>query len=431
MNNNGDINNRDPLTVLHGDEPSAAPDPAFAARLRARLESALTLPANAEGVVMSGTDTVIAELNSTAGTAAAPAPRPAAIPYLAVDGAQAAIAWYVDALGATVIGDPILMGDGRIGHAELGIGDGVLYLADEFPEMGLKAPAPQSNSVSLMLPVADTDAALQRARDLGATVLREPQENYGSRGATILDPFGHRWMLSGPLTGAPLQIQHGDVGYVSINTPDAARAQAFYAAVLGWSYDGHHVAGARLSIGIDETTGPSTLFCCYAVDDLDAARAAILAGGGTVGEPRQREFGTVLDAVDPAGVVFAVYRDSARTPRPALNGTGPGELSYITYFAADSAEFRAFYSRVLHWTFESGRVEDGWAVQESHPMAGIAGGNAQPSTVPMWTVEDIDAAVERVRAAGGTIIEEPSAQSYGKSALCTDDQGTRFYLGQH
>lgn len=428
MNNNRDINNQDPLAVLHGDEVPVAPDPAFAARLRARLESALTLPANAEGVVMSGTDTAIAELNST--TATAP-PRPAAIPYLAVPDAKAAIAWYVAALGATVIGDPILMGDGRVGHAELAIGDGVLYLADEFPELGLKAPAPQSVSVSLMLPVTDTDAVLQRAREHGATVLREVYEDHGARGATIIDPSGHRWMLSGPMTGAPVQIKHGDVGYVSVNTPDAARAAAFYSAVLGWSFDGHHVAGSSLSMGIFETAGPSTLFCCYAVDDLDAAREAIVAGGGTVGEPQQREFGTVLDAVDPSGAPFAVYRDSVGTPRPALNGTGPGELSYITYFVENSADFRSFYSRVLHWTFESGRVDDGWAVQESHPMAGAAGGNAQPATVPMWTVEDIDAAVDRVRAAGGTVLEEPSTQSYGKSALCTDDQGARFYLGEH
>jgi predicted enzyme related to lactoylglutathione lyase len=51
--------------------------------------------------------------------------------------------------------------------------------------------------------------------------------------------------------------------------------------------------------------------------------------------------------------------------------------------------------------------------------------------VPMWTVEDVDAAVARVREAGGTVIDEPSQQSYGRSALCTDDQGTRFYLGEH
>ena len=59
-------NSHDPLDVLRGGDLPVSPDPAFAARLRARLESALSLPANAEGVVMSGTDTAIAELNSTA-----------------------------------------------------------------------------------------------------------------------------------------------------------------------------------------------------------------------------------------------------------------------------------------------------------------------------------------------------------------------------
>jgi predicted enzyme related to lactoylglutathione lyase len=63
-------------------------------------------------------------------------------------------------------------------------------------------------------------------------------------------------------------------------------------------------------------------------------------------------------------------------------------------------------------------------------MAGVAGGSSQPATVPMWTVADINAAVERVRAAGGTVIDEPNQQSYGVSALCTDDQGARFYLGE-
>ena len=55
---------------------------------------------------------------------------------------------------------------------------------------------------------------------------------------------------------------------------------------------------------------------------------------------------------------------------------------------------------------------------------------AAATTVPMWTVEDVDAAVARVREAGGTVIEEPSQQPYGKTAQCTDDQGGRFYLGE-
>ena len=178
----------DPLQVLNVEDLPVQPDPTFAARLRARLESALSFPPGAEGVVMSGTT-----------TPATQRPRPAALPYLTVGDARAAIAWYREAFGAEVIGEPIAMDDQRIGHAELRIADGVLYLADEFAEIGLTAPTPGATSVSLMLHVADTDAALARARSLGAEVEREPYEAHGSRNATIRDPFGHRWMLSGPV----------------------------------------------------------------------------------------------------------------------------------------------------------------------------------------------------------------------------------------
>ncbi|MGE2716475.1 VOC family protein [Mycolicibacterium litorale] len=414
----------DPLWVLHGDELPVQPDPAFAARLRARLESALRLPNRTEGVEMSGTDTALAAVPSV--------PRPAALPYLAVADARAAIDWYAGALGATLAGEPIVMDDGRIGHAELTLAGGVFYLADEYPELGLKAPAPDQVSVSLMLTVDDTDTALQRARERGARVQREPYESHGDRTAVIVDPFGHRWMLSGPVTGAAVPIRHGDVGYVSLWTSDAERAAAFYGHVLGWTYDPvtRQVTNTDLPTGIFAGDGPATLFCSYAVDDLDAARQAITAAGGTVGATTEHEFATTVDATDPLGHPFAVFTPSLPTPRPALNGTGPGELAYITYEVADSAAFREFYGRVLGWTFEPGRVNDGWQVGESHPMAGMAGGSARPATVPQWTVADIDDAVRRVREAGGSVLQPPSRQPYGLTAECVDDQGARFYLGQ-
>jgi predicted enzyme related to lactoylglutathione lyase len=429
MNNNS----HDPLNVLHGDELPVRPDPAFAASLRARLESVLSLPNRTRGVEMSGIDTAIAELNEPTAASAVAAPRPAALPYLAVANARAAIAWYVDALGAVVVGEPITMDDGRIGHAELAIAGGVLYLADEYPELGLKAPAPQATSVSLMLHVPDTDETLERTRERGAQVQREPYENYGSRNATIVDPFGHRWMLSGPVTGAATPIQHGDVGYVSLWTPDADRAAAFYGHVLGWTYDPatHQVTNTVQHIGIFSIPGQHTLFCCYAVADLSGARQAILDGGGQVDEADEFDFGTVLGATDSDGAQFAVFQPRPDEARPAVNGAGPGELSYITYQVADSTAFKSFYSRVLYWTFEPGHVDDGWQVEQTHPMAGVAGGSTEHVTVPMWTVADIDAAVARVREAGGKVVEEPSQRPYGMSAQCTDDQGTRFYLGQH
>ncbi|GAA2406006.1 VOC family protein [Mycolicibacterium llatzerense] len=420
-------NSHDPLTVLTGGELPVQPDPAFAARLRARLEAAISLP---KGIVMSGTDTAIADLNAPA-TAAAPVPRPAALPYLAVADARTAIAWYVDALGAVVVGEPIVMDDGRIGHAELALAGGVLYLADEFPELGLKAPAPQSVSVSLMLAVPDTDAALAQARQGGAQVQREPYDAHGARTAVVIDPFGHRWMLTGSDPGAVVPIRHGDIGYISVQTPDAERAAAFYGHVLGWTYDPdtRKVTSNRMHTGIFETTGPQTVFCCYAVADLDAARQAILAAGGQVGTPENHEWGATLDATDVLGTDFAVFQPAPDIPRPELNGAGPGELSYLTHEVTDSAAFKDFYGQVLSWTFEPGRVDDGWAVQECQPMSGLAGGAAQTVAVPMWTVPDVDAAVARVREAGGTVIDEPSRQPYGMSALCADDQGARFYLG--
>ncbi len=423
-------NSHDPLTVLNGIDQPVSPDPAFAARLRARLESALTLPERTQGVDMSGTETAIAELNEP--PAAMASPRSAVVPYLTVPDARAAIAWYVDALGAVKIGEPIVMDDGRIGHAELELAGGVLYLADEYPEIGLKAPSPQANSVSLMLEVPDTDAALERARILGAQVQREPYENYGTRNAAIIDPSGHRWMLSGPATGATVQIQHGDVGYVSVWAPDAERAAAFYGHVLGWTYDPTtgQVTNTRQPIGISGVAGAGTLFCCYAVTDLDGARRAIVSGGGEPGQTREFDFGTVLEATDPTGAPFAVFLPAAGTPRPELNGSGPGELSYITYEVPDSTTFKQFYSRVLFWTFEPGRIDDGWGVQGSQPMSGMAGGAEHTTTVPMWTVADIDAAVSRVVEAGGTVLQQPSRQDYGVMAECTDDQGCRFYLGQ-
>lgn len=415
----------DPLDVLRADDVPVQPDPGFAARLRRRLESALSLP---KGVVMSGTATALSEL--TEPSAGGAAPRPAALPYLSVADARAAIAWYADAFGAAVLGEPIVMDDGRIGHAEIAIAGGVLYLADEHPELGLKAPAPGRVSVSLMLHVADTDAALRRAAELGATVERGPYDNYGARNATLIDPFGHRWMLSGP--AAVPGIRHGDLGYVSVWTPDADRAAAFYGHVLGWAFDAasHRVTNTDLPTGISARPGTPTLFCCYAVTDVEAARAAITEAGGVAGEARRTDHGVLLDATDPQGVAFAVFEPPAGRKRPELNGSGPGELSYVTHLVPDSAGFRDFYGRVLGWTFEPGRVSDGWQVVGTHPMAGAAGGNASPTTVPMWTVSDIGAAVARVREAGGTVLAEPARQPYGVTAECADDQGGRFYLGE-
>ncbi|MGV9826732.1 VOC family protein [Gordonia sp. NPDC003429] len=428
-------------SVAPGWDTPVAPDPDFAARLRDRLTRGATLP---EGVIMS--NTTIVETDTAVTTFDEPdtplVERPGALPYLTVGDARAAIDWYVSNLGARLRGEPIMMDDNRIGHAELEIGGGVIYLATEFPDMGLRAPEPGHVSVSLMLPVDDTDAALRRAERAGAAVTREPYEAHGTRTATIIDPFGHRWMLTGPVvtaaSGEPTAdpIRRGDIVYMSLQTPDAVRAARFYGSVLGWEYDAasRQVTNLAHRLGISDAPGygTNTLYCVYAVDDLDAASAAIIAAGGRAGEVSDvSSDGTqVIDAVDDQGVAFSVHVPAPGTARPDQHPRGVGEMSYLTIHTPDSERFRDFHHAALGWTFHAGRIDDGWEVDDVRPQVGVAGGADESVSIPMWNVADIDAAVLRVREAGGQIVDEPARQAYGRVALCADDQGARFYLGQ-
>lgn len=414
--------------------PGVAADPDFIARLRARIERALTLP---RGVAVS--ETVLTQQTTAATTQpAAAGPLGAAIPYLAVGDARAAIQWYVEVLGAVVSYDPIVMPDGRVGHCELSLAGGVLYLADEHPEIGVVAPSQDTCAVSLMLAVDDADVMHQRALAEGASSFREPSDSYGHRNAWIVDPFGHRWGLNSPLmtqpaagaTGGP---GHGDVVYASLQVADPARAAAFYRGVLGWDVTGEEtryaVSGQSLSLAILGDPRGTGLFTVYAVDDLAAAADRVRAAGGTAGEPTDRPYGQIVDCVDDQGTAFAVWQRDLGAPEAAPTPARQGDLSYLTYQVRDSRAFRDFYGTVLGWTFSPGRIDDGWQIAGGTPMGGVAGGSDSPAAVAMWQVDDIAAATERVRSGGGTA-GEPEQQPYGLMSECVDDQGIAFYLGQ-
>jgi uncharacterized glyoxalase superfamily protein PhnB len=271
------------------------PDPAFAAALRERLRRALLQPPTPPR------RTTVSAL----------------IPYLTVNDAASAIAWYAEAFGAELVGDPYVMDDERIGHAELSIGGAPLYLADEYPDLGLAGPEEGRISVTLHLAVPDVDGAVARAAAAGASVTRAPADAPYGRTAVVLDPYRHRWMLQTPVP-APAEprppIRPGDAVYLTLRVPDGARARDFYAAVLGWTAD-------------------------------------------------------------------------------------------------------------------PGRVPDGWQVEGTTPSVGIGGGSDEPGMVPMYSVDDIEAAVAAVRTAGGEA-GDVERQPYGLTALCRDDQGLPFHLGQ-
>ena len=118
-------------------------------------------------------------------------------PYLIVDGAESAIRFYAEAFGATeVLRMP--MGEDRLAHAEVRIGDSHVMLADEFPEMGFLGPLKRGGATaSLMIYVLDVDAAFAKAIAAGAKEERAPADQFwGDRMGTLLDPFGHRWTLA-------------------------------------------------------------------------------------------------------------------------------------------------------------------------------------------------------------------------------------------
>jgi PhnB protein len=120
-----------------------------------------------------------------------------ATPYLIIKGAANAIEFYKKAFGATEI-MRISAPGGTVGHAEIKIGDAIIMLADEVPEMSCKSPEAYGGSpVSMMVYVPDVDKFVKRAVDAGAKLVR-PVENkfYGDRAGSLEDPFGHQWHFS-------------------------------------------------------------------------------------------------------------------------------------------------------------------------------------------------------------------------------------------
>lgn len=118
-------------------------------------------------------------------------------PYLSVEGAAAAIEFYKNAFGAKEL-FRMTAEDGRVGHAELQIGDSRLMLADEYPEMSFRGPKFLGGTpVMLHLYVDDVDTWFARAVAAGARVSRPVREEfYGDRTGSLEDPFGHRWSLA-------------------------------------------------------------------------------------------------------------------------------------------------------------------------------------------------------------------------------------------
>ncbi len=239
----------DPFEMLREPTIPLAPRPAFAESLRRRLS--LALGATREVQPMK-------EVREYT-----PARLRSLTPYLATNDPAAAIDWYTEVFGAELLGEPIVMDDGRIGHAELRIGDAVMMLAGEYPEEDHRSPlALGGSTVAIQVYVPDSDATYALAVERGATPLRPIGEHYGARGGVLRDPFGHRWFVQtqleaddAPVEDAPGR-RFGDIGYVTLRVPDAERASRFYGALFGWTMhggpEGFHIASITPPAGIQD-----------------------------------------------------------------------------------------------------------------------------------------------------------------------------------
>ena len=129
---------------------------------------------------------------------------PQITPYLSVDGAAAAIDFYTKVLGAK---ERMRMGgpDGAIGHAELEIGDSLIMLADEHPDMGVLGPKKVGGSpMTIHVYVEDADDVFQRAIEAGGKEIRAVDNQfYGDRSGMFEDPFGHRWNVATHVEDVP------------------------------------------------------------------------------------------------------------------------------------------------------------------------------------------------------------------------------------
>jgi uncharacterized glyoxalase superfamily protein PhnB len=306
----------DPLDALRTRISPVQPDPAFTAELRARLQRALLLPDSGEQMTTQTATTTVSPQTLT--------------PYLAVDDARRAVDWYATTFGG-VPGEPIVMPDGRIGHAEVRIGAATLALADEHPELGLLGPNARGGvSQSIVIDVSDVDTVIDRAVAGGARLERPARDEPYGRMGVVIDPFGHRWMVNTPppaettaaepaaepageptASGGPA---HGDVAYLTYAVADDDRAREFYGAVLGWRFRpgsvdrGWQIEGTAPMGGLHGGQPTHAVTAMFFVDDIDAAVRAVRQRGGQAAEPQQQPYGRSAECVDDQGAEFQLLQ---------------------------------------------------------------------------------------------------------------------------
>lgn len=236
---------------------------------------------------------------------------------------------------------------------------------------------------------------------------------------------------------------------------DVAAAAEFYGAVVGWTFMDTGMAGFPYKIACVGTHGVAGMMVipddakamgappCWTgyvyVDDVDAAAAKLKAAGGSVkkGPMDIPNVGRMAIVTDPHGAYFALFRDVGGNPPPPPKPNTPGLVGWRELHAGDGAAALAFYSDEFGWSktseFNMGPIGI-YHLFESHP--GQPGGmmTKMPNDPgPFWlyyfNVEAADAAIDRIKAAGGAVVNGPEQVPTGQWVVqAADPQGAFFAL---
>jgi uncharacterized glyoxalase superfamily protein PhnB len=161
------------------------------------------------------------------------------------------------------------------------------------------------------------------------------------------------------------------------------------------------------------------------VDDVDGTTERARRSGASVErEPADQPYGRRSAIVDPFGHRWILLRPPARATR-----LRQGDLAHVTMMTRDADRAKEFYEAVLQVPFATGHP-GAWRTDETNPPLGLLPSrDGEPEVRLSYRVDDIAAAADRVRAAGGHA-GEPKRRAYGLLAECTDDQGATFHLWQ-
>jgi len=390
--------------------------------------------------------------------------------------AAGAIEYYKEAFGAEEImrlAEP----SGKIGHAEIKIGEALIMMSDEYPEYAALSPQTIGGSpIKLHLSVPDVDSFVAKAVRFGANVVRPVEDQfYGARSGHIADPFGYTWVISTHQRDVPadeLQKQfdeltekaeskealpkrsykregfHSVTPYLTVEQPAELlefTRKAFFATELGrttGSAGGMHaetkIGDSMLMIGggVGLQQRPTAIHL-YVPDVDDAYRRAMEAGATSLFEPADMPYGERSGAVvDPTGNRWYIA-----TPTLPLTEIAEGLHTVTLYLHPIGAERLMGFLESAFGSVEVGRHQapDGMILHakmrigDSVIELGESRGDSKPMPTAIYLyVEDVDELYQRALQAGGVSVLPPQDQPYGdRNAWVKDPFGNIWYLATH